>query len=406
LATGRERAILVGTMRGFVGRIAWLCLVASVACASTPTLDDFNADRSLSLSRTSGHRVATLRAQILSDGAACAGELQFMTFYLLAPPRVALGEDYVALGDALANASDADGAVSAYEDAVMVADGRILSAEAAARVRLAALRGEQRLWETLGQPPRATAAKLVADAQEAWLATPEAQEAKGRYGRQLAESESAKRAAVAVENQATWTSINESMNEMQQTMQTYQQSQNMQHMSPQQQQQAMAQQISQMTPQLVELAEKTATLVVKALDLKIDPRVFEVLHEIADAAPPLVEAVRSGKVEKLLDTPEGKSVLGGVVDVLHALRRGDSMELVQHLTDDVAAAAKKLEQKTPAATTAVAVSLDAGAPAATGDAGKPDVGARLKELQRLFDEKLITDEDYKRERERILKEGL
>jgi len=401
-----------------MGRTHALVLaLASAACGTTPTLDAFDQARDTDLKaiadKTADDRPAALRHRIMLDRMMLNNptgklylnqdEARFKGFYLAQPVYQSMSEDYVALGDALAEGKDRSGALMAYEDAIGVADGWMYSTEAAGRARLAALHGEQRLWESLGEAPRAAAARILADAQESWLGTPDAQNAKQGYESLLAQSRAALDQQVSAENQATWAAVNQGLNQMNSSMQAVAAASSP-NVTPAQRQAAVANQVAQMTPQLLQMAASTASLVIKALDIKIDPKALAVLDQITAAVPGLVDIVKQGKLDAFVGTLQGKQVVSGVVDVLGALRRGDSNDAVRKMTGDLAAIAAKAMQAAPAVVPAAAAS--ALAPAVQGAATVQDIAARLQKLQQLLDQKLITPEDFQRERERILKEGL
>jgi hypothetical protein len=378
-------------------------VAGAAACASTPTLDAWTSSRDHDFKEMAAmspaDKAGALRHRIMLDRVMLNNpadrifnspdEERFKTFYLTQPVYTKLAEDYVALGDALGKTEDEAGALLAYEDAVSLADGYVFSAEAAARARVAAFRGEQQFWESHGEPARSAAARLLADAQASWADTPDAQQAKQSYESLLQQSHDALQEQVNAENAQTLASVNAGLNQMQSSIQQAQ-AMNTTNMTPQQRQAAVANQVAQMTPQLLQLAEKTATLVIQALDIKIDPKALAMLEQITQAVPGLVDVVKTGKLDAFVSTVQGKQVVGGLVNVLGALRRGDPHQLVDRMTADLA--------------TVAAGALAAAAPAVPPAA--KDVASRLLKLKQLLDQGLITADDFKRERERILKEGL
>ena len=150
-------------------------LLAAAALAGCSPFEGIERDRAADLAaiaaRPLAERAPELRDRLLRD--ALNGHIRSVKGWnTLEDPVVAslasrlpltLAEDYVALGDALAGGGDHDGALAAYEDALVVT-ARAGRDPGHAAVRQAARRGEAAAWKALGQEERGRAATLLADA--------------------------------------------------------------------------------------------------------------------------------------------------------------------------------------------------------------------------------------------------
>src|SRR5207302_6600648 len=106
------------------------------------------------------------------------------------------------------------------------------------------------------------------------------------------------------------------------------------------------------------------------------------LREMVDKLPSLVDVVKSGKLEAFVKSDQGKVVIANVIGAVHALRRGQPIDVVDKLVKRAEDAAKE-------------AAAPPGPPAS--------IEERLKKLDELRDKKLLGPEEYQRERERILK---
>jgi hypothetical protein len=375
-----------------------IILATLAACATAPSLADFEQHRTIDLAviraAPPADRARALRERILRDSiqakyaayfgdggfaseakAINADDLKF--FYLWAPARERVGEDYVALGDALVAAGDVEGAIHAYEDAIAVAEGYVPNAEAASRVRLAALRAEQALWEGRHEPMRARAAKVMADGEDAWLRGPEAQAARRDFDQLVEKSHDAMNDEVAAQNARALQMLNQQLNNIQTTLTTLPTA----HAGG-----AAAAQMSAITTAsvLIDMAQRTL-----ATFAKTSPQLrggeLAPLDDVVTAIPGLSGAIDGAAA----GNSDGKRALATFARALVRLRRGDA----------IAAVMAEVRANAPAAPSPPP-------PPPTAAAPKPSVEDRLHKLDELHANKAITDEEYARERERILKEGL
>ncbi len=354
-----RRSVVAAALVG----IGWV----AISCSS---LEEFEHDRAQELAAIAGSapqvRAAALRDRVARE-AMVLRSLDVMVERGVNPARPdltdarfrareAMADDCVKLGDALREADDVDGALGAYEAATGLADASMRTPEVAARVRSAALRGKQALWKARHEPARAEAAGLLAVAEERWPSDPH------------------RRAAAVITS-------------------------------------------ARALPEREDLA---------------------VLRRVTTSPPAIAAAADASALDGLVATEQGKKELEGVLASMHAFVRGRPLAQVLRDADRVAAAAAPKPPATAAATVAPAPPDPAGGavlpappssaaapalPSATGPEppplppaavtaapvappGKVDVAERLRKLDALRAQKLVSDAEYMRERARILKEGL
>jgi hypothetical protein len=379
------------TLQRMGARQASFCAGAALVLAGcvAPTLAEYQGGRSADLDAIralpADARAQALRDRILRDGVVLRDPVwsgvgldangtpfdchaqDFKCLYLVAPLRQYLAEDYLALGEVLRERGDGDGAIGAYEDAVHLADTIVLSAAAAARIRAAALRGEEKLWLDRKEPLRARAASVVAKAEEAWARTPEAEALERQYQELLGDSRGAMQRDIDQAAQASLDTLQRSL--------------------------AAAQSLSELQGVKRNAGAAASLAAVAGAARRIGPLLAAGVAGTKSTDEGLVAFVRE-VVGAAIDPAQLESFDGGeagkraIVDVLaslQTLRRGDSVERARTLM-------------TAALATVRAAPPDAAPPAL-------DVAERLKRVDDLHEKHLLTDEEYQKQRQRIL-EGL
>lgn len=371
--------------------------LAVTGCAS-PDLDAYNAQRESNLaaiqSMSPPDKIAALRERVLRDGLAsnlpanvasmgqgaafsCNGVLELKCVYILGPIREQLVEDTVAWADALRDAGNPNDALAAYEDAIVAADTVVLSRVAAARLRATALRGEEKLWMARHEDARAAAARLMASAEDGWLQSAEAKTAQSEYDGLLQQSHSAMGEAVSQ-------AVSQQLAMIQAGLQTAQAS--LQAVQGAKSGAGASAAVTAMTPVMMAAAKQVvvtvATQLVASAGADLGP-----LRDLLGTVPGLLDAAKAGTLDAFAATDSGKKALGDVFDAVRALRRGQSMETVKTLVAAASAASSAVAQASGVAQQVI------------------DVKIRLEKLQKLHDDKVISDDEYERERQRILKEG-
>jgi hypothetical protein len=309
-------------------------LLASVALLGCSPFEGLERDRAADLAaiaaRPPAERGSELRDRVLRD--ALNGRIRSVKGYatvqdplidaLVGRLPLTLAEDYVALGDALAGAGDRDGALAAYQDALVVT-ARAGRDPAHAPVRQAALRGVAATWKSLGQEERGRATTILADADAL-------------------------------------------------------------HPAP-----------------------RDGAAFVVASVLGTEMPAFKRL-----ASAPALAGARSGPVEGFVATEVGGAAAALVIEGLELLRAGAPARRLEDLAVRLTALAPPAPPPAPlpapSATDAPGApsATPVAPPAAAPPAGRGDVAARLKKLDELHRQKLVTDAEYMRERARILKEAL
>jgi len=389
-------------------------------CAA-PTLDAFEKARGEDLANIASldpqAKAVALRERILRDGmqAKVPAFLNDMNMvadgpnpnlvndmryvYLWAPVREHVGEDYVALGDCLAGSGDVDGGIRAYEDAIAVADGYVLGGEAAAKIRLAALRGENKTWTARGEAVRAAAAKAMAEAEDRWLSSPEATSARTEYLSLLDQSKSAMAAQVAQQNAAALASLQSGLSQMQQQLATMPGAKG-QAPNANASASAAAGMTVRMT-QMIATGTRIATTIAQQANALRAGGDLSALRGIVGQLPGMLDAFDAGHIEAFLGSDTGQKVAMRFTEALVGLRRGDTMDRVMGTVHQAAELAKSL-----APPPAPPAPPPPPAPTASAPAPVKDLATKLRELDNLHQQKLISDDEYARERARLLKEGL
>jgi hypothetical protein len=380
-----------GRKCAFVG-VPGLTLGAALAvtgCAS-PDLDAYNAQRESNLaaiqSMSPSDKIAALRERVLRDGLAsnlpanvasigqgaafsCNGVLELKCVYMLGPIREQLVED--------SDAGNPSDALAAYEDGIVAADTVVLSRVAAARLRATALRGEEKLWVARHEGARAAAARLMASAEDGWLQSAEAKTAQSEYDGLLQQSHSAMGEAVSQAVSQQLAMIQAGLQTAQASLQAAQGAKSGAGASAA---------VTAMTPVMMAAAKQVvvtvATQLVASAGADLGP-----LRDLLGTVPGLLDAAKAGTLDAFAATDSGKKALGDVFDAVRALRRGQSMETVKTLVAAASAASSTVAQASGVAQQVI------------------DVKIRLEKLQKLHDDKVISDDEYERERQRILKEG-
>ena len=315
-------------------------LLASIALLGCSPFEGIERDRAADLvaiaARPPARRAQGLRDRVLRDelnarirsDKAYAAIKDPVIDALAARLPLTLAEDYVALGDALALARDRDGALAAYEDALVVTS-RAGSDPAHAPVRQAAFRGEATTWKVLGQDERGNAASILADAET--------------------------------------------------------------HRAP----------------------RDRAAFVLRVVLSSPMPG----LSGLASA--PVLAGASAGSPESVVATELGDRAVGILVEALELLRSGAPTSGLTLLAAQLVALAPPpppaaAPSPAPAATDVPATPPPVPsaappappAPVVPAPATNEDVAARLKKLDELHNQKVITDAEYARERARVLREGL
>jgi hypothetical protein len=317
-----------------------------------------------------------------------AGDLR--NFYLWAPSREHVAEDYVALGDALAEADKVEESVHAYENAIKYADGYTPNPEAAARIRLTAFQGEERLWAAHRERFRVKAAHLFAAAEERYLHSPDAVRDRNDYTALVDRSEEAMKQMVREQNSQALAAITAGL----QAAQTAVASLPTGKVTPAQMNMALANMNVSLTKRFLEIASSTQLRGPDGAPLK------DLLADI-----PELRAVLEGG-----DAETTKQAMSVVAYASVRLRRGDPIPSIKAMVR--AATPKPVVVAPPAAAPpppAAAAPPSAAAPppaAAPAPEPKPSTEARLKKLDELYKQKLLDEREYRQQRERILQEDL
>lgn len=305
-------------------------LLAAVTLAGCSPFEGIARDRATDLATIAAHppaeRAPELRDRLLRD--ALDGRIRSVKGWeTLQDPAVAalatrvpltLAEDYVALGDALAGAGDRDGALAAYDDALVVT-ARAGHDPGHGAVRQAALRGSAAAWKALGYEERGRAAAILADASALHPAP------------------------------ADWAAF------------------------------------------VVGSAARADSPGLKRL------------------AAPALAASGSAPLEIFVTTELGGREAALVAEGLDLMRSGAPARQLETVSARLAALAPPPAPPplvTPPPPVTPPSPLDPPPPPAAPAPGKGDVATRLKNLDDLHSQKLITDAEYARERARILREAL
>lgn len=325
-------------------------------------------------------------------------------FYLSAPVRADVADDYVHLCHALAEDEEVDGAVRACEDAITIADKYVEGPQAAARLRIAALVEERRLWTAHGQPVRAAAAEALARAERVWLTTPEASDAAHNYQELLSRSRQAMADKVAEENKETLADVNQglqnSLQQLQQTMKTMQSNQ------------GVASDSSAMTAMADTIAVvKLGTRVTETLEhdtVALRPGgALAPLRHVFNALPGVLHALDARDVARFVESDEGKRLMADFGTALVNLRRGEPIDHImadlRTAADDARSAEQAAAPDAPAPAHPDSTAVSPLAPSPPSPPLPEDPGKALLKLEALHAKKLITDAEYKRMREEILR---
>ena len=408
-------------MRGLVRKIASAAVALGLSCCIAPTNEEYERGRNEDLEAMRAlpveARAVALRDRVLRDGVVLAHPVwaglsldakdtafdchgaDFKCLYIVAPMRQELAQDYVALGDALRDRGDVDGAIGAYEDAVHTADAAVLSAAAAARIRAAALRGEEKLWADRREPLRAKAAATVARAEETWARTPDAEALEQKYQALLSESRGVMQRDIEQAGQAA-------VGALQTALSAAGSLSNLQGAAG----------AVGMTAKLAAVAaavQRVGPLLVEGIGgSKLSDLGFATfVRDVAGGVSGAIRGLDAGQLRAFLASEGGKRAMVNVLSSLQMLRRGGSATGARKLMADALAAVSAPAQEALSAGAASSSSIattpppPAASSAAPPPSGAPDFAARLKRLDDLHEKKLITDDEYQKQRQRIL-EGL
>jgi len=417
-----------GTVHLEMAAAGLLLLIALSGCVA-PTLAEFEKGRTEDLQAIralpASEGIGALRDRVLREGLAVRNPIkvateqestdcdethvdEFKCFYLVSPMREHLAEDYLLLADALRESGDWDGALGAYEDAIATADKLVMSVSAAARLRSTALHGEETLWTDRRQPSRAAAARVMARAEDAWSRTSEAETAQKQYDQAMRQSEGTMLKEMIESAQAAFTALQASLSAIQGVAQAGGGLAGVGGAA------------AAKTASAAALTQRVGPLVVSGATTPSGGVDWGLLLKTVGAVSQIATQINATQLKALERSESGKQALVGLVASLRALRQGESVAGSQKLAADATASLEgepkaSHEPRHPPAKSETAEDGQTQAPplqpAAEKTAADPSSGssggsieARLKRVDDLHDKKIIKDDEWQRERQRILRD--